>query len=229
MTTPTFALRIAQSRHRVDDILGRTYKRDKDGKFSSGGGGGATGQAALDAVPHGTSSRALSADERKGLRDYKAPDHFLTINGSLRGEVPAHAPPAGEHTVRQIATLDAVMAGSRTSEGVQVWRGLQGGADRVLGADRMAGDLTGVEWRESGFMSTSVRQSAAQEFTQSRDAVLMRMSVPKGTGAAKMADREWDGEGEVLLQRGLRLRVTADHGIDPDWGYRALDVEVVPE
>lgn len=221
----TFFVRLDQSRARV---LDRKYTRDKDGKFSSGGGGGATGQAALDAVPHGTSSPELTAAERKGLRDYGRPDHFLTINGSLRGEVPAHASPAGPHTERQIETLDAVMAGSRTSEGVQVWRGLQGGADRVFGADRMGGDLTGVEWHESGYMSTSVRQSAAQEFTQSKAAVLMRVSVPSGTGAAKLADREWDGEGEVVLQRGLRLRVTADHGVDPDWGYRALDVEVVP-
>jgi hypothetical protein len=121
------------------------------------------------------------------------------------------------------------MAQSRTTDRIEVWRGLQGGADQVFGAGRMSGDMTGLEWQEKGFMSTSVRKSAAREFTQSAGSVLMRVVAPKGTGAAKLAERENDGEGEVVLQRGLKLRVVADRGIDKDWGHRTLDVEVIAE
>ncbi len=40
MTTPTFALRIAQHRQRIAEVLDRTYKRDQQGRFGSGSGGG---------------------------------------------------------------------------------------------------------------------------------------------------------------------------------------------
>ena len=190
---------------------------------------GVTGQAALDAVPHGTQSADLTSDERGSLHAYTQPQHFLTINGSLRGEILHGAAPAGPVSDRHIANLDHVMQKSRTTENIEVWRGLQGGADKVFGANRLAGNMKGLEWHEKGFMSTTVRKTAAQEFTQSSGAVLMRVTAPKGTGAAKLAYHVRDGEGEVVLERGLKLRVTADHGIDPGWGHCVLDVEVVPE
>jgi hypothetical protein len=59
----------------------------------------------------------------------------------------------------------------------------------------------------------------------------MRLLVPAGVGAIEISGpRDPDtleGESEVLLQRGLRMRVVADHGVDAR-GVRQLDVEVIP-
>ena len=60
----------------------------------------------------------------------------------------------------------------------------------------------------------------------------MRMRVPRGTGAVAMSGQPTGDmfaagpQGELLLQRGLPLRVTRDHGVVD--GVRRLDVEVVP-
>ena len=53
----------------------------------------------------------------------------------------------------------------------------------------------------------------------------MTITVPAGTGAVQMS--EIDHEAELMLERGLRYRVVADHGVD-DGGVRRLDVEVLP-
>lgn len=182
----------------------------------------ATGQAALDTIPLGSSSASMTSAERSSLVQYRGAQHFLAVNGSLRGTAP------GTDVTRRIqADLDQIIGRSGVSGDVELWRGLHSGVQDMF-ADRLAGDLTGLEWEEKAYVSSSVRKSAAQEFTgSSDDAMLMRIRVPKGTGAVKTVDGEWDGEGEVILGRGRKMRIVADHGIDPGWGYRLVDVEVL--
>jgi hypothetical protein len=188
------------------------------------GGDGATGQAALDAVPLGLGgSPGLSDSEALALIAYRRPDHFRQINGAHRE---GRRPDGEEGKIAD--QMDSAMARSQTEVDTVVFRGMHGldGYPAMFG-ERMASDMTGLEWREDAVTSTSVRQSSANEFAAG--GLLMRISVPKGTGALKMQSGEWDGEGEVVLERGLRMRVTQDHGIDPDWTHRVLDVEVVAE
>ncbi len=84
MTTPTFALRVAQSRQRVEDVLARTYKRGKDGRFSSGGGSGGAVRDALSGHDTAEAVGAAAASEAKRItgRD---------IQFSLAGSDPALA------------------------------------------------------------------------------------------------------------------------------------------
>ena len=51
----------------------------------------------------------------------------------------------------------------------------------------------------------------------------MAMKVRKGTGGIQLD--QFEGSAEIMLQRGLTMEVTADHGVGPD-GFRQLDVEV---
>jgi hypothetical protein len=52
----------------------------------------------------------------------------------------------------------------------------------------------------------------------------MRILVPRGVGAVELSNGDY--EAELLLQRGLRMRIVADSG--PGTRPRTLDVEVLP-
>ncbi len=57
---------------------------------------------------------------------------------------------------------------------------------------------------------------------QSNKVLFRRVLVPKGTHAI---DLSTNMEDELLLQRGLRLRVVRDYGVSD--GVRQMDVEVI--
>lgn len=150
--------------------------------------------------------------------------HSYEINMSLRGLL-EDGKRAKKQLAELIAGLDDITKASRLPADIETWRGIRD-AHEMFG-DRMQGDLTGMEWLEEGFTSTSARQRISQSFaTQGGDGLLMRVRVPKGTGAAQVKGMK--SEAEVLLQRGLRFRVVKDYGVDPAWSYRLVDIEVVP-
>jgi hypothetical protein len=89
-----------------------------------------------------------------------------------------------------------------------------------------------MEWREDAYVSTTTDAFTADAFADPKRAeyegttpVVMRMIVPKGVGALELSDDDY--ESEVLLQRGLTMRVVRDNGVDAT-GRRRLDVEAVP-
>ena len=133
---------------------------------------------------------------------------------------------------RIVSGVDSAMARSKLSSDVEVWRGVAGRTD-VFG-DR-DGDLTGAEWTEAGYASTSVAEGIGTQFSYPGEGsapLLMRMRVPSGTGAVAMSEapsgtpNPFSPQGELLLERGLKLRVTRDHGVTD--GVHRVDVEVVP-
>jgi hypothetical protein len=161
---------------------------------------------------------------RSALRAYGRAS--FEINESLRGQPVADPIFPREQTRAHIEAIDDLMAASRTTAPMEQWRGLRDA--RGMFGDRLDGDLTGAEWREDAFVSTSSDMRVSQYFaTFGQGGMLMRIQVPAGTGAAQVKDVR--GEAEALLQRGLKLRIVADHGWQPGWGYRLVDVEVVPD
>lgn len=68
MLTATFGTRIAQSRQRMT-VLDRTYKRDKDGQFASGGGGGVRDSLANAGTVGEVASAAAAEAKRITGRD----------------------------------------------------------------------------------------------------------------------------------------------------------------
>jgi hypothetical protein len=178
-----------------------------------------------------TDTLPLTPAQRKALNEYA--NDAQRINARVRaGNI------AGRDatTVRQ---LDKVMGQSKLQSDVELWRGLSSG--RGTFGDRLDGDLTGFEWPEDAYVSTSANRQVAAEFggaiEADQPAVVMRLVAPEGTGAVTLSD--WGsghaigGQAEVLLQRGLHMRVIADHGTSPEpgvpAGVRTLDVEIVPK
>jgi hypothetical protein len=149
---------------------------------------------------------------------------FSEINGDLRsGKISAK-------TRATVDEIDKVHAESKLDEDVVLHRGI-GNVEAVFGPAAKK-KLTGAEWTEDAFQSTSADPAVAERFTINEDgkraAAVIKMRVPKGTGAIQLSDERY--EAEVLLERGLKLRVISDTG---PWrrgqkGFRTIEVEVVP-
>lgn len=184
----------------------------------------ASGQEALDAATFGLGRNprpaAFTPAMSSALNTYTGAE-YNAVNRLLRGQpLPyGYRPTDVEQT---IADLDVAMAASRLSRDVLVHRGLV--AAGSLFGDRMAADLSGMEWTESAYVSTTARRRLAVSFAGGEGSVLMRILVPAGTPAVQASTMPV--EAELVLRRGLRLRVVADRGIDPD-GVRHIDVEVI--
>jgi hypothetical protein len=184
----------------------------------------ATGQQALDAPALGVSRRPRPeehADSLRAVNTYTGQE-YNAINAHLRGTRMPFGYDAADVTP-VIGRIDQAMAASTLTQDVAVHRGVSD-ASRMFG-DRLNGDLTGLEWREDAYVSTTARDAKAAGFARGGSApVIMRILVPAGTQAVEASGMQL--EAEILLARGTRLRVVADRGRDPQ-GVRHIDVEVV--
>lgn len=194
-----------------------------DGTFDARVERGKKGDAALDAVVAGTERdrRGLTDSQHEAFADYKGLFFNLEVNEGLRGNRELKP-----ETVARIRDMDTAMQASSLTDEIVVYRGI-GEGPAVFGA-QFDDDLTGVEVTDAAFMSTSTNEESAGGYSRWRGAprpVVMRLVVPEGVGAVHISDAA-EGRDELLLQRGLRLRVVRDRGeVD---GTRRLDVEVVP-
>lgn len=167
----------------------------------------------------------LSAGQIDAYDEYRDMG-YQSINGMLRGQRDPNPVLAGD-----VAAMDAAMDSSPLRSDIVAYRGVMDA--RSMFGDRLDSDLSGMQWREDAYTSTSVDRSIAERFAADAEdpqrAVVMRMLVPAGTGAVALSGVEahgnYDAESEVLLQRGMRMRVVSDRPGPP----RTLDVEVVPD
>ncbi len=189
-------------------------------------GGDPPEQSDLAAAPLGMDRRGgggLTSRMRRHLSAYRDGSDRL-INGALRNP-DAEVPAAQRH---QIAGIDEAMAASKLTAAVQVFRGVR--KPEVMFGDRLSADLTGMVWREDAYVSSSVVQKVAQDFSADRAdpeaiGMVMNISVPEGVGGVELSPVTF--EGELLLDRGHEFRVTGDRGVTG--GVRLIDVEVLPK
>lgn len=145
-----------------------------------------------------------------------SPDELL---GRKPFDVTAEAR-AAQRADRQIAAIDKVMDQSRMGRPMTTYRGARL-EDLGLPA---TGDVVGREWTDAGYVSTSTKRDIAEHsFAGGSEGVLLTVRSPEGTPALQI---DGLGETEVLLGRGQRFRVVADHGTTKS-GARHLEVEVV--
>lgn len=176
----------------------------------------ASGDAALEAAPY-KQWQEPDGPHADAVYHYVG-GGYLGINADLRvGRLD------DPRTKSHIKRLDEAMADSPLQADVRVVRGVRDPAV-VFGDKWNDTDVTGLQWTEAGFASssTNVGQTGRTYFTGNAG-VRMEILVPKGTNALAVSQV---GEAEVLLDRGLTYRVVRDDGIVD--GVRHLVVEVVP-
>src|ERR1035437_1117581 len=141
--------------------------------------------------------RGLSMVETRALTDYTY-TAYSQINRTLRGAALLAAVPPKE-TAKQIKAIDSAMSHSRLPV-MTVLRGVGGfdsfSRDEVLKAP-------GTVVRDKGFLSTS--KSAG--FSSSLNNYRLVIDVPEGTHGIDLSSTINRAEAEVLLDRGLGLRV----------------------
>lgn len=148
---------------------------------------------------------------------------FREVNGFLRAGGRGY-----EYTGMRddIAALTEGIDRNRLDRPVIVWRGV-GNGHAMLGDAYNRSDLTGLEWQDDAFVSTTADEEVLSRehfIHRGGGAVKMRMLLPEGTGAIRVGP--WNYEAELLLNRGNRFRVIRDRGMVD--GVRQLDVEVLP-
>lgn len=196
-----------------------------------GPGGFAEGAAALESAPASLiTGRGLTTAQKSALRHYQDQGAHDRINNALR---------RGEDVSKmaRVREIDAALESSPLTNNVIVERGVSG--ENIFGDPATwPSDLTGFEWTDKAYMSTSAQTRSARGFGGEHQVVL-RLHVPSGTRGVTMSRFERPNglpdEAELLLERGLNLRVTADRMVfDPSRGnpayqyVRTLDVDVLP-
>lgn len=163
----------------------------------------------------------------RAVADYTGRDSaYVGINGALRRAGGGRLGDDVAAEIRQqVDDLDR-MLGPLPSDMV-LYRGIQNPRAAVPG---WGDDVVGLEWTAHGYQSTSALVDVAETFARGEVAgagavtqpTVMRILVPKGTPGVQLSP----AAAEVLLARGVRYRIVADHGISG--GVRRVDVEIVP-
>lgn len=129
---------------------------------------------------------------------------------------------------KKVADMDVAFEHSTLSADVIVYRGERDPSRNFPpGEWSLVGGMEGKEWTFKSFASASVDKHTAESFSlggskgATAQPTVMRLVVPEGTRAIDLVT-----EGELLLDRDLRYRVVADHGVD-NIGIRRIDVMVV--
>lgn len=162
---------------------------------------------------------SLTDDEVGALKRYQG-SAFVYMNQLLRE--PDRVQAAEIHEL--VADTNAAFARSILPEDVVVYRGVAHPKD--IWGDAAGFDMTGAEWTEKAYVSTTSDGGIAVNFSRSgnEERVIMTILVPKGVGAIEISGDDY--EAELLLQPGLRMRVVSDSGPNPT-GLRSLELEVV--
>lgn len=165
--------------------------------------------------------------------DWQAEGQVLTAQ--LRaGNIPEGPNSEGWTTTSHTALtgMDAMQRHPKSvlRDDIAVERGISD-PHKVFGdAWQSEGSNVGLTWRDRAFVATTHDHSVVHHFTGGEGSgVRMRILVPKGTRAVAIGSHgtrpDYAWEREIVLDRGQRYRIMADHGLVD--GVRTVDVEVL--
>lgn len=158
------------------------------------------------------------------LRDGRAADWYTDDEGFVHGHQ------------RTVESLDGAFARKKSElrDDIVVERGISH-PDRTFGDSwSSTRSNAGLTWDDAGYVSTTTDHGVLSHFASHADAssapVAMRVFVPRGTHALRVgkngSNHRYEHESEVVLPRGQRYRIMADHGVDAD-GVHNVDVELL--
>jgi len=186
-----------------------------------------------------TTPNVSGYEAKNALGNYKG-SGYIDMNDELRqikGDF-SKWPSYNTHTLGQVRAADVAFERSALTDPVVTLRGF-GTPEKVWPGIWNGGktDLTGMEWIEHGYSSTTTNPGTANSFANVQypnpigehqiahagNRVVMQIFTPKGIKGIKLSGPEF--EYEMVLERGLKYRVIADHGVVD--GARRIDVEVI--
>lgn len=192
------------------------------------------GQAALDAAPLDMNDEKLAVNGTRGIdsdrdqiRQYKGVAYAGT-NRYLRIG-------SGSFLRPNIEAIDRSIKKSKLRNDVVVFRGVKD--PRSIFGDRIDNDLTGLEWIDEAYLSTTADPRISDGFASRTDSVdggmVITMRVPKGASMLRLSDfapvdekiDSTSAEAELLGGRGWKLRIVKDNGKSD--GLRRVEVEVI--
>jgi hypothetical protein len=164
------------------------------------------------------------SDAKNALMSYTG-SGYIDINEALRTADASGELPGGVIGSR-IKSIDAAMQHSKLDRDVLIYRGISNGAAAFGQHWSHSKSLVGLEAYDPGYASHSTEYSTSKSFAGSGSgSVVFRVLARKGTPAISAHGGTHSSENELILPRGMKLRVVADNG----WqnGARQLDVEIV--
>ena len=151
--------------------------------------------------------------DRDALRDYRSYGYSHTDRVLDRKRMADSGwrldSPSGEDmrsaALDSVARIDRVLDRSRLSESCALYR-IASYEDVISGLTQYTPEsLIGHEFSVSGYCSTTTRRLSAQTIDHDARPVVVRINAPKGIRALRLSDAD---ENEILLDRGLRFRVS---------------------
>jgi ADP-ribosyltransferase exoenzyme len=188
--------------------------RDEHGRFGEGGAEASVGDfdGALSKAAAGgdaLSMAALTVDpspEQAAALSRMGGDGAYVVNADLREQ---DGFTSTERNAATVAQIDSLMTQSSLRQDAVVYRRAQ--VRDVFGADvEKVGDLTGLSWRDNGYVSTSTQPRADLSGSMN-----MRILAPAGTPGFSHPALDND---EVLLGRGLTFEIVADNRSEDNVG-----------
>lgn len=206
------------------------------------------GRKALLSIPHNSEWGMMDHQDSKTgrLNGYNTFDIFeatrnyqktsyRSINRELRGKGGdlTDVPPMQADEIKKI---DAALSTSPSDSEIYVSRGVTNPSVTFGSAWNAQGSNAGLTWRDDGYTSTTVKDDVSMAFgnqISKEEPVVLHILVPKGTrgiGLDFKVSNAMSGEGEILLDRGLKFRVVHDSGpLERGALVRNLYIEVVPD
>lgn len=187
------------------------------------------GKAALAAAPKDLNDAALKVNGIPGIDSDR--DEVVQYKGvKYAGTNTYLRTGSGSFFKDSVDAIDRSVDKSRLTDDVIVFRGVKD--PRAVFGDLVDGDLTGMEWIDDAYLSTTADRRIADGFAEG--GLVMRMRVGKGAPMLRLsgfaaADRKLDStapEAELLGGRGWKMRIVADRGRDEN-GMRQVEVEVI--
>jgi hypothetical protein len=174
-------------------------------------------------------AESLTPEERSAGKFYMTSPQFRDLNKELRKPGSNRTGKAAMDKVGK--PLDEMIARSKLPEPAVLFRGMQGNSPAVKALRKGLESGTigpGSVITDPAYVSTSMREKPVMnDFANEKDAIVFRISAPKGAHGAYMPAIESIGEDEVLLPRGSRFRIDSV-GRD-DQGRHIAHVSLVTE
>lgn len=200
-----FVASIKETRRLVDQVVIELKGEAAGHPFRGNQWTGSAGGEESMSVPD------LSENERKAIEDYK--NSSLKVNRDAR---------SGNETDTTRA-LDSAIQKSTLSTNATVLRGINPNPDRSplptreneeSGRMEFLSDYTGMEFSDSGFISTTFSKDIANDFVIPGHAIVFEIDVPRGSKALYISGiKEYSGkdnEHELLLPRNTKFSVVGD-------------------